>query len=368
MKLITELPPVDKDSVERLSHLMFGGSSKGDMFKKANNAVRRQKVLITGAGGSIGGDLCRRMSASNVEQVVMLDVSEAALYQVHKSLDFDDRFIPVMADIRDVVKIDDVMRQYLPNLVLHAAALKHVHMLENPMNMHEAVKTNIIGTHIVASTAAYHKAALVMISTDKAVNPNSILGLTKRIAELVVAAVQHDNKTHASVVRFGNVMNSSGSAIPLFKSQIAAGKPVTITDMNMTRFMMTLGQATELVLAASGMKSGLHVLDMGAEIKIVDLATMLIRMADKEPITDVPIIEVGIRPGEKLREELFYPEELEAGEWLETSIFSTVMKTPDMRVYNDIQALMASRYDKYTDGSILALMRRIVPEYTGGAL
>lgn len=308
MRKLTELPEMDPASMHRLSELMFGQAENPEVLAAAREVCEGNIILVTGAGGSIGGMICKKLSRLNPDLVVMFDVSEAALYRVHREVGFSRTFIPIIGDIRDVHKLQIVMEAYRPKLILHAAALKHVDMLEVPLNLAEAVSTNILGTDRVCRAAVKAGCPMVMISTDKAVNPRSILGLTKRVAERRVAHWE-DRGAQMSVVRFGNVMNSSGSAIPLFRKQIAAGGPVTITDVAMTRYMMTLAQAVDLVLASAYLGTGLFVLDMGAPIKIVDLARMLIRMADLEPIQDIDVMEIGIRPGEKLDEELLFEDE-----------------------------------------------------------
>jgi FlaA1/EpsC-like NDP-sugar epimerase len=351
---VTQLPAPDPISFRRLSDLILGETQTPEAAEMAMKACKRSVVMVTGAGGSIGSALCQRIAKYDPHTVIMFDISEAALYQAHRAVGFHPDFIPLMGDIRSRDKLRAVMQQYKPSLVIHAAALKHVHMLEHPMNLKEAVSTNIMGTYEVCFASLIHQARMVMISTDKAVNPTSILGLTKRVAETVVEHFSHKSGKF-SVVRFGNVMNSSGSAIPLFKEQIAKGGPVTITDMNMSRFMMTLTQAVELVLASATLPAGMHILDMGDDIKIVDLARMLIRMADKEPGRDIDIVEVGMRPGEKLHEELMYLDEL-TGVTKNNGIFSVP--------FGPVKSLDIGSFEG-TYESVMYAMKAVCPEYQG---
>lgn len=351
---MSKLPPTDPTSFRRLTDLILGDTTVPAAAEMAMKACNRAVILVTGAGGSIGSALCQRIARFMPHTVVMFDISEAALYQAHRAVGFNPDFIPLMGDIRNRDKLRAVMQHYKPSLVIHAAALKHVHMLEHPMNLREAVSTNVMGTYEVCFAALFAKARMVMISTDKAVNPTSILGLTKRVAETIVEHMSHKGGKF-SVVRFGNVMNSSGSAIPLFKEQIAKGGPVTITDMNMSRFMMTLTQAVELVLASAALPSGMHILDMGDDIKIVDLARMLIRMADKEPGRDIEIVEVGMRPGEKLVEELMYLDEL-TNATKENGIFTVP--------FGPLKSLDIGSFEGNQE-SIMHAMKAVCPEYQG---
>jgi FlaA1/EpsC-like NDP-sugar epimerase len=292
----------------------------------------------------------------------MLDISENGLYETHKSIGFDNRFTTLMGDIRHSAKMDAVFDSCHPNLVVHAAALKQVPMLENPHNLIEAVRTNVLGTTEIAWQAERHGSKFVLVSTDKAVNPSSILGLTKRVAELAVGMLFRDQ--HHGIVRFGNVMNSNGSAIPLFREQIERGGPVTVTHRDMTRYMMTLGQAVDLVLASFALTPMLHVLDMGNPIRILDLAQMLIRMADKEPLEDIAIEEIGIRPGEKLDEELFYPEELDGEERYIDGIMSTTLPLrPDCE--KDLRQLVFGELELSDPEAVQEHLARIVPDYQG---
>jgi FlaA1/EpsC-like NDP-sugar epimerase len=265
-------------------------------------------VLVTGAGGSIGSELCRQCARFGVKRLVLLDHAENGVYQVWNELrrHFPEALLDVaIADIRDRAKIEDVWAAHRPQVVFHAAAHKHVPLMEKHPD--EAVRTNVFGTRNVAEAAdRYHAEVFVLISTDKAVHPTSVMGATKRLAELVVQHLNGISATRFAAVRFGNVLESDGSVIPLFKEQIARGGPVTVTDPEMTRYFMTIPEAVQLVVQAGALAEGgeLFVLDMGKPVKIIDMARELVRMAGMEPDRDIEIKVIGARPGEKLYEEL----------------------------------------------------------------
>jgi FlaA1/EpsC-like NDP-sugar epimerase len=273
-----------------------------------SDMIRNNVVLVTGAGGSIGSELCRQVARFRPHTLVVLEQAENALYHVHRELAerFPDiELVPRIADICDARRLDAVFTETRPGLVLHAAAHKHVPMME--WNPGEAVKNNVGGTRAVADASHRHGVGrFVMISTDKAVNPTSVMGCTKRVAELYVQAQAQRSRTTFVTVRFGNVLGSNGSVIPLFKEQIARGGPVTVTHPDMVRYFMTIPEASQLVLQAGAMGSSgeIYVLDMGEAVKITQLAEDLIRLSGLKPHRDVEIVYSGMRPGEKLFEEL----------------------------------------------------------------
>jgi FlaA1/EpsC-like NDP-sugar epimerase len=277
------------------------------------DAFRDRCVLITGAGGSIGSELSRRVSRLPVARIVLLDQDENSIFQIHGELSTNPgtSLVPVVADIRDRERVECVFRRHKPDVVLHAAAYKHVPVMEH--NCSEAILNNVIGTRTMAEAALDSEAErFLMISTDKAVNPASVMGATKRMAELTVqhlARRQSARKkmTHCACVRFGNVMGSNGSVVPIFLRQIAAGGPVTITHEEMTRYFMTIPSAVELVLQAVtlGSSGEIFMLDMGDEVKITTLARRLIEMSGLRPGHDIEIRFVGTRLGEKLHEQLW---------------------------------------------------------------
>lgn len=287
--------------------------------------VQGKRVLITGAGGSIGSELARQVAALGPELLVLLELSEFALWQIDIELGESHPAVPrrtVLADIRDAARLGRLMAEFRPHLVFHAAALKHVPMVErNPL---EGLLTNCLGTRNVADAArAVGVSAMVVISTDKAVNPSSLMGASKRLAEMycqalnIASAGRADPSMRLITVRFGNVLGSTGSVVPLFQRQLAHGGPLTVTHPDMRRYFMTVREAVGLVLQASVVGSGdaappdggIFVLDMGEPVKIVDLARQMIRLAGLRPEQDVEIRFTGLRPGEKLFEELFHGRE-----------------------------------------------------------
>ncbi|MDH4099970.1 MAG: polysaccharide biosynthesis protein [Nitrospirota bacterium] len=267
-----------------------------------------KKVLVTGAGGSIGSEICRQVARFKPGKIVLVDNAETPLYNIEKDLrnTFPDLLLtPVIADIRDEARIEKIFKKFTPEVIFHAAAYKHVPMMEyNPV---EAVSNNIKATKVLADAAHRFKVInFVMISTDKAVNPTNVMGASKRIAEIYVQALSQQSSTKYTTVRFGNVLGSNGSVIPLFKQQIKSGGPVTVTDPQVIRYFMTVQEAAELVLQAGCIGNGgeIFVLDMGEPVRIVDLAEELIRLSGLVPYEDIDIVFTGLRPGEKLFEEL----------------------------------------------------------------
>lgn len=277
--------------------------------------IQNKVILITGAGGSIGSEISRQVSKFSPQQLILLGHGENSIYlidmELRKTYGNSINIIPVIADIQDRERIFELVRRYRPDVIYHAAAHKHVPLMEyNPI---EAVKNNIIGTKNVAEAAHELKVGkFVMVSTDKAVNPPNIMGATKRFAEMIVQNLAVNSTTTFAAVRFGNVLGSRGSVIPLFKKQIKAGGPVTVTDPKMTRYFMTIPEASRLVLQAGALAKGgeVFVLDMGEPVKIVDLAKNLIRLSGYQE-TEIPIQFSGIRPGEKLYEELLNDGEIQ---------------------------------------------------------
>ncbi len=277
--------------------------------------IENQVCLVTGGGGSIGSELCRQIVKYDPKKLIILDIYENNAYDIQQELNRENNgrldIIVEIASIRDEKKIADIFLKYQPSLVFHAAAHKHVPLME--ANPEEAVKNNIIGTYHVARQAAVnHVNKFVLVSTDKAVNPTNVMGATKRCCEMVVQYMAQITKgTDFVAVRFGNVLGSNGSVIPLFEKQIAAGGPVTVTDPEIIRYFMTIPEAVSLVLQAAYMARGgeIFVLDMGEPVKILTLAENLIRLHGKEPYRDIPIQFTGLRPGEKLFEELLMAEE-----------------------------------------------------------
>ncbi|MCH5186599.1 MAG: polysaccharide biosynthesis protein [Oscillospiraceae bacterium] len=275
--------------------------------------IKNKTVLVTGGGGSIGSELCRQIMRYSPEKLIILDIYENNAYELQMELNKkypDNMPEVVIASVRDADRLDDIFSKYKPYLVFHAAAHKHVPLMEESPG--EAVKNNVFGTLNVVKCADKHKVKrFVMISTDKAVNPTNIMGATKRMCEMIVQCMARNSGTEFAAVRFGNVLGSNGSVIPLFKKQIDEGGPVTVTHKDITRFFMTIPEASQLVLqAASYAKGGeIFVLDMGEPVKIYDLAVNLIRLSGYRPNVDIEIKICGLRPGEKLYEEILMNEE-----------------------------------------------------------
>ena len=275
--------------------------------------VMNKVILVTGGGGSIGSELCRQIAEKNPKQLIIFDIYENSAYDIQQELikKYPDLDLKVLiGSVRNTNRVNQIFEKYHPDIVYHAAAHKHVPLMEESPN--EAIKNNVLGTWKVADAAdKYGTGKFVMISTDKAVNPTNIMGATKRICEMIVQAYNSKSKTEFVAVRFGNVLGSNGSVIPLFKKQIAAGGPVTVTDKNIIRYFMTIPEAVSLVLQAGAYAKGgeIFVLDMGEPVKIVDLARNLILLSGHKPDEDIQIVFTGLRPGEKLYEEMLMKEE-----------------------------------------------------------
>ncbi len=281
--------------------------------KKIANVIKGKTVLVTGAGGSIGSELCRQIIKYNPSTLVMLDIYENNLYDIELELKAQYKHINIQAiigSVRDVKRLESIFEQYKPYLVFHAAAHKHVPLMEfSPL---EAIKNNVFGTYNVANCAdKYNVRKMILISTDKAVNPTNIMGATKRLCEMIIQVKNKNSQTDYAAVRFGNVLGSNGSVVPIFKKQIASGGPVTVTHKDIIRYFMTIPEATQLILQAMSYAEGgeIFVLDMGEPVKIYDLAVSLIKLSGLEPDVDIPIVFTGLRPGEKLYEELLMKEE-----------------------------------------------------------
>ncbi|MFJ7934417.1 polysaccharide biosynthesis protein [Sporosarcina sp. NPDC096371] len=316
---------VQTQKIPRIEDLMTGKVSVNDMqdvkiedllgrdevqldLKAIADKLTNKTILVTGAGGSIGSEICRQVSGFRPKRLILLGHGESSIYNIdmelRQNVSEDTEIIPIIADIQDRTRIFDIVSEYTPDVIYHAAAHKHVPLME--LNPKEAVKNNIFGTKNVAEAAdTFGVSYFVMVSTDKAVNPPNVMGATKRFAEMVVQNLSKESKTKFAAVRFGNVLGSRGSVIPLFKKQIAMGGPITVTDPEMTRYFMTIPEASRLVMQAGTLAAGgeVFVLDMGEPVKIVDLAKNLIRLSGYSE-EEIEIRYSGIRPGEKLFEEL----------------------------------------------------------------
>ncbi len=332
--------------------------------------LQDQVVLVTGAGGSIGSELCRQIVTFEPKLLVLLGHGENSLFAIEQELRNEYKFTRtkmVLADVADAAAVRNVFSTYRPRIVFHAAAHKHVPIVED--NICEAVRNNVLGTRTVALAAAASGAAkMVLLSTDKAVNPTSVMGLTKRMAELICQSFAGSSSTEFVVVRFGNVLGSRGSVVPVFKQQVASGGPVTITHRDMQRYFMTIPEAVSLVLQAMSMGNDgeVFVLDMGDPIKILHLAEQVIRLSGFEPYRDIQIMETAIRPGEKLFEEI-----LTKGEGISSTSHQRLFIAKQDRIdYSRIGVAMErlQRAIRMSDWRVgLDVLREFVPEYTPGA-
>lgn len=314
------------------------------------SSVKGKTLLISGAGGSIGSEIVRQLLSNKPQAIILFDVSEFNLFSIERecqaiklSKNIHTELIPILGDIRDFDNLNYLFKKYKIDSIYHAAAYKHVPLVEDVNNITKASENNVIGTFNLAKLSIEnHVKSFVMISTDKAVRPSNIMGASKRMAEMVIQSLNTQNSnTRFSMVRFGNVINSSGSVIPLFLDQIAKGGPVTVTDMNVTRYFMTIPEASNLVLQAADMSEGgeVFILDMGEQLKIYELAKKLIHLSGRSISTDgnsngIEILEIGLRPGEKMYEEL-----LISGDQLSTSnpkIFKSLEDFPTIEVMEDL--------------------------------
>ena len=328
--------------------------------------LKEKRVLISGAGGSIGSEICRQVARFQPDQLILLDNAETPLFNIERELIEhypDIPLVPVIGDIRYRARVEAVFHQYRPEVVFHAAAYKHVPMME--FNPAEAVNNNVRGTQILADAA--HESSVetfVMISTDKAVNPTNVMGASKRAAEIYVQGLAAKSRTRFVTVRFGNVLGSSGSVVPIFKEQIAKGGPVTVTHPEVTRYFMTIPEATQLVLQAGSMGKGgeILLLDMGKPVKILTLAEELVRLSGLRPYEDIDIVFSGLRPGEKLYEEL-----LLSGEGITPTTHASIMVAQaaqyDQAVLQEkLERMYAATRIMDRPGTV-AILKEIVPEF-----
>ena len=331
--------------------------------------IENKTVLVTGGGGSIGSELCRQIVTYNPERLVIVDIYENNLYDIEQELKANYPEIEVcaiVASVRDRKRLDEIFNQYKPYLVFHAAAHKHVPLMEtSPL---EAIKNNVFGTYNTVNCAdKYNVRKFILISTDKAVNPTNIMGATKRLCEMIIQAKNKESKTEYAAVRFGNVLGSNGSVVPLFKKQIAKGGPVTVTHKEITRFFMTIPEAVSLVLQAMTFAKGgeIFVLDMGEPVKIYDMAVNLIKLSGYEPNVDIAIKVTGLRPGEKLYEELLMAEE-GLTQTKHNKIFIAEPMDIDMKVIDNklskLQFLLDNKVNENRE-EIKGIIREVVPTY-----
>ena len=336
--------------------------------KNIQTLIKGKTVLITGGGGSIGSELCRQIVKYNPEKLIILDIYENNLYDIEMELksDFPKAHIEaIVGSVRDKARLNEIFEEFKPELVFHAAAHKHVPLMENsPL---EAIKNNVFGTYNVVNCAdEYGTEKFVLISTDKAVNPTNIMGASKRVCEMIVQAKNQVSKTDYVAVRFGNVLGSNGSVIPLFKKQIEKGGPVTVTHKDITRFFMTIPEAVQLILQAVTYAKGgeIFVLDMGEPVKIYDLAVSLIKLLGYEPNVDIPIQITGLRPGEKLYEEILMAEEGLQATKHDKIFVSQPMHLQMSELEEKLDILGKLQYDdSYSKQHIKEIMKSVVPTY-----
>ena len=323
-------------------------------------------VLVTGGGGSIGSELCRQIAAHHPAQLIIFDIYENTTYDLQQELkkNFPKlNLVVLIGSVRNTHRVDTVFADYKPAIVFHAAAHKHVPLMEDSPN--EAIKNNVFGTYNVAMAAGRTGTErMVLISTDKAVNPTNIMGASKRICEMIIQGMQHRfTKTNYVAVRFGNVLGSNGSVIPLFKKQIAEGGPVTVTDKNIIRYFMTIPEAVSLVLQAGAYAKGgeIFVLDMGEPVKIDDMARNLIKLSGYEPDVDIPIVYTGLRPGEKMFEECLKEEEGLQKTENDLIFIGKPIEFDQEEFFEHLKDLKKTAYED--DPQMKVVVKRLVPSY-----
>jgi len=376
---LTDFRDAPKDGVARIEPVAIEDLLGRPQAVLDRDSMRRliegRRVLVTGAGGTIGSELVRQVAALAPRHLTLFDSSEYQLYSIDREILEANPALPrdaMIGDVRDAARVEEAMAAARPELVFHAAALKHVPIVEaHPI---EGVLTNTLGTRNVAEACRAHGVGtMVLISTDKAVNPGNVMGATKRIAEMIcqsldLAEAPRTGGTQYVTVRFGNVLGSTGSVVPLFQHQLARGGPLTVTDAEITRFFMTVREAVELVLQAAALaqegaaRGRIFVLDMGEPVKIVDLARQMIRLAGLKPDQDVRIEFIGLRPGEKLHEELFYADEALAPTRI-TSIRLAAPRSLDAAALAPLLDALAEAARGRREDRVLEILARLVPEF-----
>ena len=323
-----------------------------------------KSIMVTGGAGSIGSEIVRQICNYSYKSLIVIDSAESALYDLQQELKQNGfhNFIPIVSDVRDKNRMNALFSEHRPNVVFHAAAYKHVPLME--YNSYEAIKINIGGTKTIADLSVIHGVEkFVFVSTDKAVNPTNVMGASKRIAELYISCMQKENKTKFITTRFGNVLGSNGSVIPLFRKQIEKGGPLTLTHKDITRYFMTIPEASQLVLEAGAMGEGgeIFIFDMGESVKIYDLAKNMIKLSGLRYPEDIDIKITGLRPGEKLYEELLANGENTLPTYHQKIKISKVREVDYARVRSKIDELCIT--NMFFNGNTVKLMKEIVPEY-----
>lgn len=331
---------------------------------KISQEVNNKVVLVSGGAGSIGSEIVRQLCKYEYRSLIIVDQAESALYDLQQELKQNGyvNFTPIVADIRDKNRMNNIFQEYNPNLVFHAAAYKHVPLME--YNSYEAIKINVAGTKAIVDLSIAHNVdKFVFVSTDKAVNPTNVMGATKRIAEMYISCMQQERKTKFITTRFGNVLGSNGSVIPLFKKQIEKGGPLTVTHKDITRYFMTIPEASQLVLEAGAMGKGgeIFIFDMGESVKIFDLAKNMIKLSGLRYPEDIDIKVTGLRPGEKLYEELLANGENTMPTYHKKIMIGKVRDLDYNFVRTKIDELCVN--NMFFNGDTVKLMKEIVPEY-----
>ncbi|MDD5602241.1 MAG: nucleoside-diphosphate sugar epimerase/dehydratase [Candidatus Izemoplasmatales bacterium] len=332
--------------------------------------IHGKRVMVTGAGGSIGSELVRQIVEYQPAEIIMVDIYENCVYDLQMELNFKFQHNENVAIKRNVViasvynyeRMNNIFATYKPEIVFHAAAYKHVPLMED--SAVEAVRTNVCGTYNICKLASVHGVEkMVMVSSDKAVRPTNIMGATKRFAEMIVQHFNHENKTNYSIVRFGNVLGSNGSVVPLFKKQIANGGPLTVTDRNIIRYFMTIPEAVGLILQSGAFAKGgeIFILDMGDPVRIIDLAEKMIMLTGLRPYIDIDIQIVGLRPGEKLFEELLVDKNLDHIKTSNKKIF--IESEKNIQPMEEHCLNIINTFEKLSNDEVKELIRKFVPTY-----
>ena len=331
---------------------------------RISKELKDKVIVVTGGAGSIGSELVRQIANYEYKSLIVIDQAESALYDLQQELIQNGfhNFIPIVGDIRDKNRMSGLFQEYKPNMVFHAAAYKHVPLME--YNAYEAVKINVAGTKVIVDLSLDNNVdKFIFVSTDKAVNPTNVMGATKRIAEMYISCSQQQNKTKFITTRFGNVLGSNGSVIPLFKKQIEKGGPLTVTHKDITRYFMTIPEAAQLVLEAGGMGQGgeIFIFDMGESVRIFNLAKNMIKLSGLRYPEDIDIKITGLRPGEKLYEELLANGENTMPTYHKKIMISKSREFDFEDIRSKINELCVT--NMFFNGNPVALMKAIVPEY-----
>ncbi len=372
---ILNVPPVSnwingQLSFKQIKKIQIEELLERDPIKLSEDNIKQQLsnkvILVTGAAGSIGSEMVRQILHFNPKKIILLDQAESPLYDMELELGDDPNHVPyeiVIGDIRNKERMENLFKTFRPNYVFHAAAYKHVPMMEN--NPSESIFTNVLGTKVIADLAVqYNIERFVMVSTDKAVNPTNVMGASKRIAEIYIQSLSTTANTKFITTRFGNVLGSNGSVIPRFRKQIESGEPITITHPDITRFFMTIPEACQLVLEAgtSGEGGEIYIFDMGESVKILDLAKKMIKLSGLTLDKDIKITYTGLRPGEKLYEELLANEENTIATHHNQIMIAKVKKYDFQEVDAKINQLISS-FNAQNNFQIVAQMKALVPEF-----